>query len=75
MDLMLFVMFLTMSLSVRVQLDILETQTILLWDASKWNVFQMMTARLTDSVMVRATSARVCIQVYYVSATSTAVSS
>jgi hypothetical protein len=54
---MLFVTFLTMLLSVRVQPDILETQTVLLWDASKWNVFQMMTARLTDSVMVRATSA------------------
>jgi hypothetical protein len=56
-DLMLFVMFLTMWPSVRAQLDILVTQTILLWAASKWNVFQMMTAHLTDSVMVKATSA------------------
>jgi hypothetical protein len=54
---MLFVMFSTMWLSVHAQLDILEIQTVLLWDASKWNVFQMMTAHWTDSVMARAIDA------------------
>jgi hypothetical protein len=54
---MLFVMFSTMLLSVRAQLDILVIRTVLLWDVSKWNVFQMMTARWTDSVMARAIDA------------------
>jgi hypothetical protein len=54
---MLFVMFSTMWLSVHAQLDILEIQTVLMWDASKWNVFQTMTAHWTDSVMARAIDA------------------
>jgi hypothetical protein len=54
---MLFVMYLTMWLSAHAQLDISEIQTALLWDASKWNVFQVKTAHLTDSVIARATDA------------------
>jgi hypothetical protein len=56
-DLTLSVMFLTMWLSAHAQLDILEIQIALLWDASKWNVFQVMTAHSTDSVMARVTDA------------------
>jgi hypothetical protein len=59
---MLFVMFLTMWLSAHAQLDILEIQIALLWDASKWNVFQVKTAHLTDSVMARAIDAQVRIK-------------